>query len=253
MRLRICHLYPDLLNLYGDRGNVLILCKRAQWRGIEVDLELISVHDRVRFTDYDLIFLGGGADQDQGLVSRDMDVKGPYLTEAVEEGVALLSICGGYQLLGRYYRSQDGSVLPGQGLFDAYTEAGRKRLRGNILLQSEGSLADELQQIYPGGMSTLVGFENHSGRTFLGPGAQPLGRVVKGNGNNGEDKSEGACYRNAFGTYLHGPVLSKNPHLADLLLYRALKRRHGEVALPHLNDRLEQQAHLIMKRRLVGE
>ncbi|HHW41323.1 MAG TPA: glutamine amidotransferase [Syntrophomonadaceae bacterium] len=250
MRLRICHLYPDLLNLYGDRGNVLIIRRRAAWRGVEVELDQISLQDRVRFTDYDLVFLGGGADQDQGLVSRDMERKGPLLVEAAEEGVVILSICGGFQLLGRYYRAQDGGVLPGVGLFDVYTEAGRRRLKGNILIETEADLREEMERCSPGALSTLVGFENHSGRTFLGDGARPLGRVLKGNGNNGEDRAEGARYKNAFGTYLHGPFLSKNPHFADLLIARALARRHGEVSLAPLDDSLEWHAHRVVKERL---
>ena len=143
MRIKVCHLYPDLLNLYGDRGNVLIFCRRAEWRGIEVQLDLISLGDQVRFTDYDFIFTGGGADLDQGLVSKDLEKKGPLLISAVEQGVALLCICGSYQLLGRYYRSQNGSVLTGVGLFDHYTEAGSRRLEGNILLDFAPQLQDK--------------------------------------------------------------------------------------------------------------
>ncbi|MDN5376204.1 MAG: hypothetical protein PWQ39_1244 [Thermacetogenium sp.] len=251
MRLKVCHLYPDLLNLYGDRGNVLIICRRAEWRGIDVELDRISLGDRVNFTDYDFVFLGGGADQEQGLVSRDLKEKGPLLREAVEQGVVVLSICGGYQLLGRYYRARDGSLLPGVGLFDVHTEAGEKRLRGNILLEVEPALLKEMEQVGCRPLPTLVGFENHSGRTFLGEGASPLGRVLKGKGNNGKDRTEGACYRNAFGTYLHGPLLSKNPHFADLLIARALSRRHGEVRLEPLDDGLEIYAHDAVKKRLL--
>lgn len=250
MRLKICHLYPDLLNLYGDRGNVLIIYRRAGWRGIEVELDRISLGDRVNFMEYDFVFLGGGADQEQDLVSRDLKKKGPFLREAAEKGVAILSICGGYQLLGRYYRARDGSVLPGVGLFDIYTEAGEKRLRGNILLEAEPDLQEDMERAGCRSLKTLVGFENHSGCTFLEEGTRPLGRVVKGKGNNGEDRTEGARYRNAFGTYLHGPLLSKNPHFADLLIARALSRRHGEVCLEPLDDELEFYAHNIMKKRL---
>lgn len=250
MRLRICHLYPDLLNLYGDRGNVLVLYQRAVWRGIRAEVDLISIHDRVRFSDYDIIFLGGGADQEQRLVSRDMEKKGPLLVEAAEEGAVILSICGGFQLLGRYYRSQDGSVLPGVGVFDVYTEAGEKRLRGNILIEPVSELRKEIASYNSMVSSALLGFENHSGRTFLGEGVKPLGRVIRGYGNNGRDRAEGAWYKNAFGTYLHGPFLSKNPHFADLLIGRALKRRYGEVSLAPLDDSLEWEAHRVMKRRL---
>jgi CobQ-like glutamine amidotransferase family enzyme len=246
----VCHLYPDLLNLYGDRGNVLIFCRRAEWRGIEVQLDLISLPDRVRFTDYDFIFTGGGADLDQGLVSKDMEKKGPLLIEAVEQGVALLCICGGYQLLGRYYRAQDGSTLPGVGLFDLYTEAGQRRLKGNILLTLDQELRKDVNTHQNTQLDTLVGFENHSGRTLLGETVRPLARVIRGNGNNGDDGTEGVSYKNAFGTYLHGPFLSKNPHFADLLITRALSRRHGSIDLAPLDDTLEVNAHRVMEKRL---
>jgi CobQ-like glutamine amidotransferase family enzyme len=250
MQIKVCHLYPDLLNLYGDRGNVLIFCRRAEWRGIEVQLDLISLQDRVRFTDYDFIFVGGGADVEQGLVSRDLDNKGPLLIDAVEQGVALLSICGGYQLLGRFYRAQDGTTLPGVGLFDLYTEAGNNRLRGNILLNLSPDLCTGAGTSTGQQLTTLVGFENHSGRTFLGDSVQPLARVVKGNGNNGRDGTEGVCYKNAFGTYSHGPFLSKNPHFADLLITRALSRRYGSVDMVPLDDTMEINAHRVIEERL---
>jgi CobQ-like glutamine amidotransferase family enzyme len=252
MRIRVCHLYPDLLNLYGDQGNVLIFCRRAEWRGIEVQVDLISLPDRVRFTDYDFIFTGGGADLDQGLVSNDLGKKGPLLIDAVEQGVALLCICGGYQLMGRYYRAQDGATLPGVGLFDLYTEAGRRRLKGNVLLDLDPELKDGIGSRCGQRLDTLVGFENHSGRTFLGEAVRPLARVIRGNGNNGDDGTEGVNYKNAFGTYLHGPVLSKNPHLADLLISRSLFRRHGSVDLAPLDDTLEINAHRVMEGRLGG-
>ncbi|QGP93090.1 Cobyric acid synthase [Neomoorella glycerini] len=228
MKLRLCHLYPELLNLYGDRGNVLILRRRAEWRGIEVEVTRISLGDKLDPKDYDLFFLGGGPDQEQGVASADLVAKGPWLKEAVEAGAALMAICGGYQLLGEYYRTSTGETLPGVGLFAAYTEAGNKRLKGNIAIQVE-----ELGTDRP-----VIGFENHGGRTFL-KGARPLGRVIYGDGNNGTDQTEGARYRNAIGTYLHGPLLSKNPHLADYLLRLALQRRYGEVELPPLDDTLE--------------
>ncbi len=251
MRLRICHLYPDLLNLYGDRGNVLILYRRATWRGIKAEVDLVSINDSARLRDYDIIFLGGGADQEQRLVSRDLEKKGPLLVEAAEEGAVILSICGGFQLLGRYYRSRDGSVLPGVGVFDAYTEAGEKRLRGNALIEPVSELREEMASHASAAPLALLGFENHSGRTFLGKGVRPLGRVIKGYGNNGVDRAEGAWYKNAFGTYMHGPFLSKNPHFADLLLRRALRRRYGEdVSLAPLDDSLEWEAHRAMLRRL---
>jgi len=251
VRLRVCHLYPDLLNLYGDRGNVLVLCRRAAWRGIRVELEAVSLGECVRFTDYDLVFVGGGADLEQGLVARDLSRKGPYLIEAAQAGVVILSICGGYQLLGRFYRTREGREIPGIGLFDIHTEAGEKRLKGNVLLEADPELVAEMRRINPGAPATLVGYENHSGRTFLGSGVRPLGRLLKGYGNNGGDSGEGAWIKNAFGTYLHGPLLSKNPHFADLFICRALSRRYGEVSLAPLDDSLELQAHEVAKNRLL--
>ncbi|WP_338825434.1 Lipid II isoglutaminyl synthase (glutamine-hydrolyzing) subunit GatD [Moorella humiferrea] len=241
MKLRLCHLYPELLNLYGDRGNVLILCRRAEWRGIAVEVTRISLGDKLDPKAYDLFFLGGGPDQEQGVASADLLAKGPWLKEAVEAGAALLAICGGYQLLGEYYRTSTGETLPGVGLFAAYTEAGNKRLKGNIAIQVE-----ELGTDRP-----VIGFENHGGRTFL-QGARPLGRVIYGDGNNGTDQTEGARYRNAIGTYLHGPLLSKNPHLADYLLRLALQRRYGEVELPPLDDSLELAVNEAVYRRFLS-
>lgn len=249
MHLKVCHLYPDLLNLYGDRGNLLIFCRRAEWRGIRVKLDLITRHEQVSLKSYDFIFLGGGTDQGQELVSRDLQAKGPFLLEAAESGAAVLGICAGYQLLGRFYRRADGTMLPGAGLFDLYTETGKGRLRGNILLETAPELQDQIEQT---GLSltTLIGFENHSGRTYLGENSRPLATVLKGQGNNGEDGTEGACYKNAFGSYLHGPLFAKNPQLADLLIAKALSRRYGQVPLQPLDDQLELYAHHIMKKRL---
>lgn len=240
MHLRLCHLYPELLNLYGERGNVLVLCRRAQWRGIKVEVTRLSLGDQLDPRAYDLLFLGGGPDQEQAIARTDLNAKGPWLKEAVEQDMALLAICGGYQLLGEYYCTVSGETLPGVGLFAAYTEASSgKRLRGNIAIQVE-----EL------GPQPVVGFENHGGRTFLKE-AQPLGWVIYGDGNNGTDKTEGARYRNAIGTYLHGPLLPKNPHLADFLLRLALQRRYGRVELAPLDDSLEIAANDTVYRRFL--
>lgn len=241
MKLRLGHLYPEFLNLYGDRGNVLILRRRAEWRGIDVEVTTISLGDPLDPGAFDLLFLGGGPDQEQGVASSDLFAKGPALKEAVEGGTALLAICGGYQLLGEYYRTAKGEILPGVGLFAAYTEAGNKRLKGNIAIQ-----VAELGTEHP-----VIGFENHGGRTFL-QGAQPLGRVIYGDGNNGSDGTEGARYKNAIGTYLHGPLLSKNPHLADYLLRLALQRRYGEVKLAPLDDSLELATNTALYRRFLA-
>lgn len=240
MKLHLCHLYPELLNLYGDRGNVIILQRRAEWRNIEMKVSNLSLGDQIDPRAYDLFFLGGGPDQEQSVASTDLLAKGPWIKEAVEEGAALLAICGGYQLLGQYYRTAAGKELPGVGLFSAYTEAGVRRLKGNIAVRVEGL----------NGHPPVIGFENHSGRTFL-QDAQPLGEVIYGDGNNSDDRTEGAKYLHAVGTYLHGPLLSKNPHLADYILSLALKRRYGEVNLPPLDDSLELAANEDVYRRFL--
>ncbi|MCL6581078.1 MAG: glutamine amidotransferase, partial [Firmicutes bacterium] len=210
--------------------------RRCEWRGLRVELSSVGLGDKVDFTRYDLLFMGGGQDKEQRLISRDFQtVKGSSLAEAVEDGVAFLAICGAYQLLGRYYETGAGDRLPGIGVLDVETRAGRKRMIGNVVVES--GLA--------GYRRTLVGFENHSGRTYLGPRVTPLGRVCVGFGNNGEDGSEGAVYRNLVATYLHGSLLPKNPWLADWLIAQALARRYGAAAaaLPPLDDSLERAAH----------
>lgn len=234
MELRICHLYPDLLNLYGDRGNIATLMRRAQWRGIEVRLTETRLGDAIDPDASDLYFIGGGEDRQQRLAAPDLRaLKGPALRRAVETGAAVLAVCGGYQLLGHYYRPSDGPDLEGLGLLDLTTVhpgPTATRLIGNIVIHETES----------GQM--LVGFENHGGRTHLGPNARPLGRVVAGFGNNGEDRTEGAVWKAVFGTYLHGPLLPKNPWLADRLIGIALRRRHGEVTLAPLPDDEERRA-----------
>lgn len=215
-------------------------------------MEKVSVGDRLDPAAYDLIFLGGGPDQEQAVVAEDLKDKGPDLIRAVGEGVVLLSICGGYQLLGQFYRTRSGAEIPGIGLFAAYTVAGTRRMTGNIAVR-----VPFLPSHIP-----VVGFENHSGRTFLqadgvkgcvGAPTVPLGRVIYGHGNNGDDATEGARCANAFGTYLHGPLLAKNPHLADYLLTLALERRYGEpFALAPLDDTLELTANREVFRRFRG-
>lgn len=227
------YLYPQEMNLYGDQGNILCLQRRCQWRGIPLEVELLEPGDPLNPHRYDLLFLGGAQDKEQRAVARDLvEGKGPALRQAVEAGSVVLAVCGGYQLLGRYYRPAEGPELPGLGIFDVWTEhPGPKAPRciGNVVVQWQGT--------------TLVGFENHGGRTYLGPAAQPLGRVVVGKGNNGQDGTEGALYKNAHGTYLHGSLLPKNPHLADHLLRLALRRKYREDTLPPLDDDLEERAH----------
>ncbi|MBF6612071.1 MAG: glutamine amidotransferase [Chloroflexi bacterium] len=233
MDLRVAFLYPELMNIYGDRGNILALKKRAEWRGIEVQVDNVSMDSVIAPHYYDFYFFGGGQDKQQIAVSGDLQGrKGEALREAVEQGAVVLSVCGGYQLLGKYYRPFDGDDLPGIGLFDAHTDAGNKRYIGNVLVECD----------LPG-IGTIVAFENHSGRTFLGPGCKPLGRSIIGGGNNGEDGTEGAVYKSAYGCYLHGSLLPKNPRFADLLLSQALYRRHGSVELPPLDDSVERLAY----------
>jgi lipid II isoglutaminyl synthase (glutamine-hydrolysing) len=232
--LRICHLYPELMNIYGDRGNIIALVQRCHWRGFYAQVTPVSLGDALDPGEHDLYFIGGGQDREQILVCEDLSrEKGDALRHAVEEGAALLSICGGYQLLGNRFLTYTGEDLSGISLFDVNTVGGDTRFIGNVAVESD----------LEGAEGELVGFENHSGRTHLGTGCRPLGRVIKGYGNNGEDGTEGCVYRNAIGTYLHGSLLPKNPRLADWLILRALRRRHDLEGLPLLDDSLEDAAH----------
>jgi lipid II isoglutaminyl synthase (glutamine-hydrolysing) len=232
--LRIAHLYADEMNIYGDRGNILTLQRRAEWRGIPVEVRAIERGPAPDLSDIDLIFWGGGQDRDQELVFTDAAAhKVQAIRAAIDDGAVVLAVCGGYQLLGEYYVTADGKQLPGLGLVDLHTVPGSRRNIGNIVIETTGL-----------GLSPpeLVGFENHSGKTYLGAGLQPLGRVLRGAGNNGEDGAEGVAAGNIFGTYLHGSLLPKNPHFADLLLERALQRR-GLIRLQPLDDTVEMSAH----------
>ncbi|HUZ01499.1 MAG TPA: glutamine amidotransferase [Thermomicrobiaceae bacterium] len=240
MKLTICWLYGAAMNIYGDRGNVLSLAQRCRWRGIDAEIVSVGVGEPLDSGRFDVFFWGGGQDREQIPASADVHgVKGQVLKAEVNDGAPLLSVCGGYQLLGRYYRPLDGPELPGIGLFDAWTEAGHERFIGNVVVQS-----DEFGEV--------VGFENHSGRTFLGPSARPLGRVRVGRGNNGSDGTEGCRYRNAIGCYLHGALLPKNPAVSDFLIHGALERRYGLTELPPLEDDLEDAAHASAVRRAVA-
>jgi CobQ-like glutamine amidotransferase family enzyme len=229
MHLKIGWLYGTKMNIYGDRGNVLTLAQRARWRGIAAETVEIGLGEPVP-PDIDVFFFGGGQDQEQVAVSRDLQgAKGAAIKAAVEDGAAMLAVCGGYQLLGHEYRPHEGEVLPGIGLFDLVSVAGRERFIGNVVVETA--------------FGTLVGFENHSGLTTLGPGTAPLGRVAVGRGNNGRDGTEGAIEGHAVGCYLHGSLLPKNPRFADWLLTAGLSRRHGAVELPPLDDSYELAAH----------
>ena len=244
MKLKICHLYPDVLNLYGDGGNIRCLTQRLSWRGIETELKKLPIGSKDRLSDADLIFIGGGQDFEQQVLLEDLHRgRDRELRAAIEDGVTVLAICGGYQLLGSYYETHDGQRCDFIGALDLYTVGAKKRMIGNYMFRCGEAL---------GGM-TVVGFENHSGRTRLGSSLEPLGQVLAGFGNNGEDGTEGAHYKNVFGTYSHGPMLPKNPDFADLLLRTALERRYGQTELAPLDDALEQMAHDEMCRRLERE
>ena len=240
VRITVAHLYPDYLNIYADRGNIAVIERRAAWRGIDFDYRTIGLGEAIPL-DTDLLYIGGGQDREQALIASDLARKGQALIEAVSAGAALLAVCGGYQLLGRFYRDRSGSELPGVGLFPLHTIAGERRMIGDILLECE---------LEPEARRTLAGFENHAGRTYLDGGAGALGRVVSGFGNNGEDGQEGCRVGRAIGTYLHGPLLPRNPWLADWLLAQALARAAGEPPeLPPLEDDFEARAHEVSMAR----
>ena len=242
MRIRIGHLYPDYLNIYADRGNIAVLERRASWRGIELLVEAIGVGDVVKAGRHDLYYVGGGQDREQALVAPDLAEKGKALSAAVAGGAAVLAVCGGYQLLGAFYRDLSGAEQPGAGLLPLYTVAGEVRMIGDCLIECG---------LEPGVRRTLAGFENHAGRTYLEEGAEPLGRVIAGFGNDGESGLEGCRVGRVVGTYLHGPLLPRNPWLADWLLAQALGHAGGAdpPELEPLDDGLEEDAHAVSSRR----
>lgn len=230
LEINICHLYPDLLNVYGDLGNILILKYRAEKRGIKVNISNISLGDPFEWQKYDIVFFGGGQDYEQSIVSDDLiETKQYGITQYIEDAKVFLTICGGYQLLGKYYTTPDGEKLQGLGILDIYTEGGEKRFIGNTVIYNE-----EFDETY-------VGFENHSGRTYIGS-LKPLGKVIVGYGNNGEDGFEGCIYKKTYCSYFHGSLLSKNPELADRFLKEALQKKYGEINLEPLDDSLELKA-----------
>ena len=230
MELRVCHLYPDVLNLYGDRGNVLCIKKRLEWRGIGCTVTELPIGERRPMGGFDLFYVGGGQDFEQGLLLEDLrGGKGADIRAAAEDGAAFLCVCGGYQLLGKYYKT-DKKMIEGLGILDITTEWEPERLIRNIILNSP--LFD----------TPVVGFENHGGRTYIGDHT-PFGKVFFGLGNTGKSGYEGVIYKNVIATYLHGPLLPKNPQVCDYLLERALKRKYGEeITLAPLSDDLEKQA-----------
>ena len=250
--LTISWLYPDLMSTYGDRGNIIVLEKRCQWRDITVSVQRHVIGSSVsQIQKADILFMGGAQDRQQTLVSEDISgKKAGAISEKIESGTPGLFICGAYQFLGSYYKAADGTKIPGLGIFDVYTEHTgdqKKRLIGNILVKTEiqRELFNDLNYL------TIVGFENHGGRTYIGKKIQPFATVIKGFGNNGKDNTEGALYKNAIGTYLHGPVLPKNPVLADWLITQALRVKYGkEITLAPLEDELEHGARDAILRRL---
>lgn len=227
MIVKIAHLYPDLLNLYGDSGNVLCLQKRLIWRNIECKTDLLYADSYFDLNNYDIIFIGGGQDFEQRLVLKSLN-KGvaDNLHSAIENEVCVLAVCGGFQLLGKYYQTNKGDVLNFTGILDFYTVGKAKRLIGNYIFKTEEKIR-------------IMGFENHSGRTYLSKNLKPLGKVLMGCGNNGKDGTEGVRYKNTFGTYCHGPILPKNPDFADLIIENALLRKYGKAELSPLDNTME--------------
>jgi lipid II isoglutaminyl synthase (glutamine-hydrolysing) len=235
--VRVGHLYPDYLNIYADRGNIAVFAQRAAWRGHELHVDEIGMEDQIVPGGHDLYYVGGGQDREQLLVAENLALKAQPLIAAVHGGAALLAVCGGYQLLGRGYKGFHGEEMPGVGLLPLETVAGERRMIGDVLLETE--------------LGPIAGFENHAGRTYLDEGAEPLGRVVSGFGNDGRSGYEGCRLLRAIGTYLHGPLLPRNPQLADWLLAQALAHRSGGEApeLRPLPDELEAQAQAVSAER----
>jgi CobQ-like glutamine amidotransferase family enzyme len=235
---RIGWLYPSKMNIYGDRGNVIALQRRAEWRGLNATVVSLDIGDAIP-DDIDTFFFGGGQDQQQVAVAKDLaGEKGLRVNAAIEEGASVLSVCGGYQLLGHEYRPHGAEPLPGTGLFDLVTVAGPERFIGNVIIESQ--------------WGELVGFENHSGLTNLGEQQAPMGRVKVGRGNNGKDGTEGALYKNAIGCYLHGSLLPKNPVVTDWLIESAIQRRVPGFTLEPLRDNFEVSARTTAMERAVA-
>lgn len=242
MELNICHLYPDILNLYGDRGNIITMKCRLEGRGIKVNIDECSIGQPLNADKYDIFFIGGGQDFEQEVLLRDLSSgKAQDIRTAVEEEKTFLAICGGYQMLGEYYKTWDGVQLDFIGAIGVHTIGAKERMIGNYMFRTTPESGD----------TVVVGFENHSGKTYLSEQVAPLGMMLSGNGNNGEDKTEGARYKNVFGTYSHGSLLPKNPVLCDFILQTALNHRYdGAEPLAPLDDTLELNAHRYMQERL---
>ncbi len=237
MKLRIAHLYPDLLNLYGDIGNITTIRKRCEWRDIQTQVDSIYGNEKITFTDYDLVFLGGGSDREQLLVRDKLISMKKEISAYVENGGVLVAVCGGYQLLGSYYKLEK-ETIQGLEILDIQTEVGDTRLISNVVLENEQ-------------FGTIVGFENHGGRTNIN-NHTPLGKVLYGNGNNGKDGYEGVVYKNVIATYLHGSLLPKNPILSDHIIKMMLEQRGLPSELKPLDDSIENEAHKYIVDRFVN-
>ena len=241
MELKICHMYPDVLNLYGDRGNVICMQRRLAWRGIDAAVTKLPIGEKQSLAGFDIVLIGGGQDFEQQVLLDDLHRgKDKEIIAAVEDGVTFLTICGGYQMMGSYYETYDHQRCDFIGAVDFYTLGAKERMIGNYKFKCTESA----------GGSVVVGFENHSGKTYLGAGVEPLGHVLAGFGNNGEDGTEGVHYKNLFGTYSHGPLLPKNAALCDLILQTALTRKYGAAELMPLDDAAETAAHDAMCAKL---
>jgi len=240
-KITICHLYPDLLNLYGDRGNIASMVKRLEWRDISVEVKEISVGMNFVPNDYDIVFIGGGQDFEQEILLPDLlGGKKKAIKEAIELNKTFLAICGGYQLLGSYYKTWEGHQMDFINAIDVYTIGQKERMIGNFMFSTP--IDDEHY--------VVTGFENHSGRTYLGSGVKPFGKIIKGFGNNGEDGTAGARYKNVFCSYSHGPLLPKNPMVCDYILKTALDEKFGEYILSPLDNEIEDNARNQMIKRL---
>ena len=234
IEINIAHLYPELLNIYRDYGNICALKRRLEWRNINVNILKISKNQEIDYEKFDIYFIGGGQDKQQIAVSAELQKHKNAFKKLADDGVVMLAICGGYQLLGHYYEDQNGKKLEGISLLDAYTVAGKKRSIGNVTIETDF--------LNP---KTMVGFENHSGQTYLQNNTKAIGKVIVGHGNNLTSKEEGARYNNIFGTYLHGSLLPKNPVFCDYLLQTAIRRKLNDnnYMLQKLDDTFEQLAH----------
>ncbi len=248
MELNILHLYHRSMNIYGDKGNIIALVKRCENRNISVNLTEVDINEKINFDNFDLIFAGGGQDRNQEIIANDLQSKKKQIEKAIKNNKVFLLICGSYQLFGHYFQTFDQKKIPGISILDIYTIASNQRKIENVIFEINKNLS------LGSSLKTIVGFENHSGNTFINKNSQTqaLGKVLSGFGNNGQDKTEGAYYKNCFGTYCHGPFLPKNPHFTDYLIKLALENKyHKEIILNQINDNLEFQAHnfILQKRK----